>query len=102
MHGLKFVFPAEVGPLQRGIPTAFAAPVLADNLISAGQLGYVWPSATGEHMGQAVTPLFRTVPEAVKKDKRLYEYLALVDAIRLGNQREAGRAREILSDRLLS
>lgn len=33
-------------------------------------------------------PLYKTVPMAVKMDPYLYEYLALVDAIRLGNARE--------------
>lgn len=35
------------------------------------------------------------------KDEHLYEYLALVDAIRLSNQREVGLATEHLSLRLL-
>jgi hypothetical protein len=34
--GLKFVFLAQVGPMQRGIPTAFAAPMLTGLLISSG------------------------------------------------------------------
>src|SRR5690606_7440347 len=90
VHGLKFVFPAKPGAMQRGIPTAFAAPVLKTALISAGSYIYVWPYASGRDMGQSVTPLFKSVPEAVQKDDRLYEYLALADAIRLGNQREVG------------
>jgi biotin operon repressor len=100
VYGLKFVFPAKPGAMQRGIPTAFAAPVLKDALISAGRYIYVWPYASGRDMGQSVTPLFKSVPEAVQKDDRLYEYLALADAIRLGNQREAGLAAERLSERL--
>jgi DNA-binding FadR family transcriptional regulator len=52
-------------------------------------------------MGQSVEPLFKSVPQAVQKDERLHEYLALVDAIRLGNQREAGVAAERLSERIL-
>ena len=46
-------------------------------------------------------PLFKTVPGAVKKDPRLYEYLALIDAIRLGNAREANLANEILREKVL-
>lgn len=100
VYGLKFAFPAKLGAMQRGIPTAFAAPVLKDALISGGRYIYVWPYASGRDMGQSVTPLFKSVPEAVQKDDRLYEYLALADAIRLGNQREAGLAAEHLSERL--
>ena len=39
-------------------------------------------------MGQAVTPLYRTVTFAIKGDEKLYSYLALVDAIRIGSARE--------------
>lgn len=101
VHGLKFVFPAIPGAMQRGLPTTFAAPMLQNLIISAGSYNYVWPYADGREMGQSVNPLFKSVPEAALKDHRLYEYLALVDAIRLGNQREAGLAAEHLSSRLV-
>jgi hypothetical protein len=101
VYGLKFVFPGKPGAMTRGIPTAFAAAPLKNLLISAGAYIYVWPYARGKDMGQSVEPLFRSVPEAVQKDDRLYEYLALVDAVRLGNQREAGLAAERLSKRLV-
>ncbi|TGQ84065.1 hypothetical protein EN850_00175 [Mesorhizobium sp. M8A.F.Ca.ET.207.01.1.1] len=101
VHGLKFVFPVKPGAMTRGIPTAFAAPMLKNMLVSGGEYIYIWPFAEGRDIGQSVEPLFRSVPEAVQKDDRLYEYLALVDAIRLGNQREAGLAGERLSERLL-
>ena len=101
VHGLKFAFPAKPGAMTRGMPTAFAAAPLKNLLLSAGEYIYVWPYAKGKDMGQAVEPLFKSVPQAVQKDDRLYEYLALVDAIRLGNQREAGLAAERLSERLL-
>jgi hypothetical protein len=101
LHGMKFVFPAKPGAMTRGIPTAFAAPMLKSLLVSGGEYIYVWPFADGREIGQSVAPLFRSVPEAVQKDERLYEYLSLIDAIRLGNQREAGLAGERLSERLL-
>jgi len=100
VHGLKFVFPAKPGAMTRGVPTAFAAPMLKSQLVSGGEYIYVWPSAQGRDMGQSVEPLFKSVPDAVQQDERLYEYLALVDAIRLGNQREAGLAGDRLSERL--
>ncbi len=102
IHGLKFVFPAKPGAMTRGIPTAFAAAPIKNLLISAGSYIYVWPHAKAKDIGQSVEPLFKSVPEAVQKDGRLYEYLALVDAVRLGNQREAGLAAERLSAKLLT
>lgn len=100
LHGLKFVFPAKPGAMQRGLPTAFAAPVLRDSLHSAGSLISVWPFAHGKDMGQSVEPLFKTAPFAAEKDERLYAYLALVDAVRLGNQREAQLAADLLKQKL--
>ncbi|MUT27053.1 MULTISPECIES: hypothetical protein [Mesorhizobium] len=100
-HGLKFVFPVKPGGITRGMPTAFAAPMLKGLLVSGGEYIHIWPYAEGKDMGQSIEPLFKSVPEAVQKDERLYEYLALVDAIRLGNQREAGLAGQRLSERLL-
>ncbi|QOZ07509.1 hypothetical protein [Bradyrhizobium sp. CCBAU 51765] len=101
VHGLKFVFPAMPGAMTRGVPTAFAAAPLKGLLVSAGEYIYVWPFANGKVKGQSLDPLFKSVPEATQKDARLYEYLALVDAIRIGNQREAGLAVERMSERLL-
>jgi len=43
-----------------------------------------------------VAPIYKTVPEAVKRDYLLYHYLALVDAIRLGSPREADVANQLL------
>lgn len=100
-HGLKFVFPAKPKSLSRGLPTAFAAPMLETQLISAGEDIYVWPYAQGRIRGQSIDPLFKSVPEAVKNDKRLYEYLALIDAIRIGKQRESNLAAKLLKDRLI-
>lgn len=102
VHGLKFVFPVKPGGITRGMPTAFAAPMLKGLLIGGGEYIHIWPYAEGKDMGQSIEPLFKSVPKAVQKDDRLYEYLALVDAIRLGNQREAGLAGQRLSERLLN
>lgn len=101
VHGLKFVFPAKPGAMTRGVSTAFAAPMLKNLLMSGSEYIYVWPYAKGSEMGQSVKPLFKSVPEAAQQDDRLYEYLALVDAIRLGKQRETGLAEKRLSERLL-
>lgn len=102
VHGLKFVFPAKPGAMTRGMPTAFAAPMLNGLLMTGGDYIYVWPFAEGNDMGQSVEPLFKSVPYAAQQDKRLYEYLALVDAIRLGKQREAGLASARLEERLIT
>lgn len=100
-YGLRYVFPAKPAEIVRGIPTGFSAPMLEGKLMSGGELIHVWPDAYGNRKGQSIAPLFKTVPGAVKKDPRLYEYLALIDAIRLGNAREANLANKILRDKVL-
>ena len=102
VHGIKYVYPANPSAITRGIPTAFAAPVLQGKLMTAGEFIYVWPDAMGKEQGQAVEPLYKTVPMAVKKDPRLYGYLALIDAIRLGQGRESSLAAKELAKRLRS
>jgi DNA-binding transcriptional ArsR family regulator len=99
-HGLKYVFPVRPGPLVRGLATAHAAPVLAGKLLSGGEHIYVWEDAQGSDMGQAIEPLFKSVPSAARQDEALYAMLALVDAIRLGNEREASVARTLLTQQL--
>jgi len=99
-HGLKYVFPVKPGPLARGIPTAAAAPVMQEKLKSADGPSCVWPDPQGELQGQALKPLFKSVPDAARRDPELYDLLALVDAIRLGNPRESRIAQQLLEERL--
>ena len=98
-YGLRYVYPAEPGAIQRGMPTAHNAPPL-NNIISAEE-SYVWPWAEGDTRGQAIEPLHPGVPGACLKDPSLYELLALTDALRLGRIREKQQAIEELRIRLL-
>lgn len=100
IHGLKYVFPAKQRGLARGIATTFAAPVLKGKLMSAGEFVLVWPDARGKTKGQAIEPLFISAPLAVRRDPEMYALLALVDAIRIGQPREANLASEMLKQRL--
>jgi DNA-binding transcriptional ArsR family regulator len=100
-YSIRYIFPAKPGPIVRGIPTAFAAPIMEGKVMSAGDLIPVWPDAYGKRKGQEVVPLFKTVPGAVKKDELLYHFLALVDAIRIGNPREAKVADSMLREWIL-
>lgn len=100
IHGLKYVFPAKPGEITRGIATAFAAPVLREKLMSAGEFSLVWPDARGNTKGQAIEPLFKSATFAIRQDPKMYALLALVDAIRIGQPREANLAIEMLSKEL--
>ncbi|NNA96505.1 hypothetical protein [Pseudomonas gessardii] len=100
-YGVRYVFPAKPGAIVRGIPTAFAAPIMAGKVLTGGDLIPVWPDAYGKNKGQAIAPLYKTVPGAVKKDELLYHFLALVDAIRIGGPRETKVADAMLREWIL-
>lgn len=94
IYGLKYVFPQQPGAVTIGMPTAHSAPVLAEKLVF--QESYVWPDPEGTVRGQAIEPLYKTVPAACREDRRLYNLLALVDALRVGKVREQNLAKDLL------
>lgn len=100
IHGLKYVFPAHPGSLGRGILTAHSAEPLKSLLSASPESTYVWPDPAGVVKGQIITPLYKSVPTAVKNDDSLYQLLSLIDAIRLGRVREQNLAIDLLERRL--
>ena len=88
LHGVQYVFAPERGGLNRGLPTAYAAAPLNKSIVSKSEPPPVWPDPDGEVRGESFVPLYKSVPVAARKDAKLYELLALVDAIRGGGARE--------------
>ena len=99
IHGVKYAFPPDRGGQTRGMPTGYAAPPLCA-VIQFSEPPPVWPHPTGEVRGYAFSPLYKTVPQAAAADCRLYELLALLDAIRDGGARESALAIRELTLRL--
>jgi hypothetical protein len=97
LHGVVYAFPATTGAATRGIPTAHAGPVLKDILVPSNEPPAVWPSRAGEVQGYALLPLFPSAPAACAKDGKLYEFLSLVDGMRIGGARVRALAAEHLS-----
>lgn len=97
--GIRYVFPQKPGALVRGVPTAHSAPPLKSLIISEEH--YVWPSGEGTVRGQAIEPLYPSVLYAIKNDEKLYEMLALVDALRVGRVREKELAKKELEKRIV-
>jgi hypothetical protein len=97
--GITYVFPQKPGAIVRGIATAHSAAPLNNTIVSKEH--YVWPSGKGSIRGQAITPLYPSVVDAVQKDTVLHELLALVDAIRVGRAREKEIAIKELKIRIL-
>ena len=102
LHGFKYAFPAEHGPVTRGIPTSYAAEPLKNEIASGDELPPVWPWRDGDTRGVALEPLYKTAPKAALHDPILYEYLSLLDAIRDGRVRERKVAERELIKRLRS
>jgi hypothetical protein len=100
LHGAKYAFPAILGSPTRGVPTAYAAPPLASRIAQPNELPPVWPDPKGEQRGISFHPLYPTVPAAARRDRQLYELLALFDALRGGAARERQMANQLLSERL--
>jgi hypothetical protein len=100
IHGVKYVFPVERGGPTRGLPTAVAVSPLDKHFPRDFQLPPVWPHPAGPLQGIAFSPLYKNVPQAALKDPKLYELLALVDAIREGRAREREIAIKELSARI--
>ena len=100
VHGLKYVFPAERGAMTRGMATAHATAPLAKSFSAGIEPPPVWPDPEGDVRGEAIEPLYRSAPAAARADAKLYEWLALVDAVRAGRARERELAVKELERRL--
>jgi hypothetical protein len=96
IHGVKYAFPAERGPVVRGVPTSHSAPVFRGEMSQSDEDAYVWPYAYGNAKGSAISPLSDGAPKAALEDRELYDILALVDALRIGRARERNIAKEKL------
>ncbi len=99
LHGVRYSFPAIRTKRQRGVPTAHAAPVLR-NVFDSDIDPLVWPSPIGTVVGTALQPLIPSAALLASRHPALYDALALVDAIRVGNARDREVAGQMLSKQL--
>lgn len=99
IYGLKYVFPAVPGAIVKGIATAHSASPIKEHFANVADI-YVWPYAKGNKRGQAIDPLYKTLPATIENDKLFYELLTIVDTIRVGRTREVKIAIDELKKRL--
>jgi hypothetical protein len=97
VHAVKYMFPADFKGEGRGIPTAWAAEPLSQELAPPTGLPPVWPDPRGKARGLVLEPLHASVPKIARRDPDLGGSIALVDAIRAGDARIAGLAAKKLS-----
>ena len=96
IHGIRYCFPAQPGRLVRGVVTGASASPINTMLVPNGEM-FVWKDSAGTVRGQAITPLYPSVTKAVKNDLALYEFLSIVDSLRIGRAREREVATEVLT-----
>lgn len=99
VHGLRYLVPCQLGPMGRGVPTAWGADPLR-GLLSATDLPPVWPEPAGRVRGPLVEPLADVVPRLARADPSIGEWFALIDGIRLGRARDRALATDELSKRI--
>ena len=100
LHGIQYVFIPERGALNRGMPTAYAAAPMDAHFAGVSEPPPVRPGSEGEVRGESFSTLYKSAPGAAKNDAKLYQLLALVDAIRGGRARERDIAKKELRNRL--
>lgn len=102
IHGVRYAYPPERGEFTRGMPTGYAAPPLNKVIVGSSDPPPVWPYAEGAVRGMSLEPLYPSVPAAAERDPKLYELLALVDAMRDGRARERNLAVKEFESRIVS
>jgi hypothetical protein len=102
VSGIRYVFPATLGLIGDGMPTAFSVGPLAQQLRLGDEDRVVWlaPGATATVRGRVIDPLYPSAPLAAAEDPKLHELLALADTLRVGRARERALARTALEKRL--
>jgi hypothetical protein len=100
INGAPYAYPPVRGEATIGFPTAYAVSPLKSKVQASDALPPVWPHPDGTTRGDALLPLYGKLPLAAGDDPKLYELLALFDALRIGQAREREMARKLLEERL--
>lgn len=101
IHAARFIAPARLGELTRGVPAAWAAePISAIIDQAESEPPPVWPSALGSVRGQALEPLHPAAVQASQDAPALAKLLSIVDSLRAGDTRVRAVAATALRDTL--
>lgn len=113
IHALKYDFPAEVGPVVRGIPTVhrvrFADRNFFNDSRSPDDVGeYVWPHPKGTLKGDGLKPIHPCQFQLLQNWRQaelgptedIYRFLIGIDLIRIGKPGDRKWAIEWLQDRI--
>ena len=99
LYGVRYAFPAERGRIALGVPTAHSAGALARMVDATDVVVWEAPDEAASRPGiqrrSALSPVRSHLPE---RSPATYELTTLVDALRLGDRKVRGYARELLSE----
>ena len=95
VHAVPYLIPGKLGAEGRGIPTAWGVEPLRSALVHDGP-SPVWASPHGTTRGPVLEPIAESVVDWVEEGPAMLQWLALVDAMRVGRARE----RELASNEL--
>ena len=88
IHAARFIAPAPLGELTRGVPAAWAAEPIATTIRQPkSELPPVWPDPLGAVRGQALQPLHSAAVRASPNTPRLASLLSIIDSLRAGDTR---------------
>ena len=97
IHAARFIAPAQLGPLTRGEPAAWAVEPLSNIVHQPGdEPPPVWPDARGSVRGQELKPLHPAAPRASKDNPKLASLLSIIDSLRAGDLRTRTVAADVL------
>jgi hypothetical protein len=99
IHALRYLSIPERGPKSRGMATLTSAPPFAALFVN-GDEPIVWPDPSGDVRGESLAPIYKSAPNAARRDPKLYELLVIADALRSGRAREKQAAVKELKKRL--
>ena len=100
LHAIKYIFPAEVGALGVGVPTAISSPIHENMVVQQGNDIYVWPSNNGNKRGQVIKPFYPELAEAALKDPEFYGLMSAIEILRVGRARERKLAENYLKKKI--
>lgn len=100
LHGVRYAFPAQRGPLRDGVPTAYSAAPLNATVDATDVVVWPAPGHPARVRGFSVTPLFARAPLLVDRSPQTFRLLTIVDALRLGDPRVRAYARAALEHEL--
>ena len=100
ISAVKFIFPAQLGALTVGKPTAMSTVYFQKHLLQSKENMYVWSDVDGDTRGQMVHPLYPGLSKAASKDEKFYNMMSAIEVLRLGKARDKEVAKTFLKEEI--